>query len=327
MKAEILKILKKERQLYISGEQLSKEIGVTRTAIWKHIQNLRAEGYEIKSIAGKGYKLISSPEIISAEEIKAELDTQYFGNEIAYFDSVGSTNTIAKEMAFQGCNHGQVVIADQQTAGRGRLGRDWISPKETGIWMSIVARPNILPEQAPFITLITAVAVVRALKETLNISAKIKWPNDIILNNKKACGILTEMSLEMDRVNYVVIGIGINVNNSIKDFPWTIRKTAISLNEILGKKVERKVFIRGILENFENLYIESQAGKLEIIDEYKKYSITLGKIVKVTYSCKEIEGTAINITDEGELVIKLDGGTEKKILSGEVSIRGISGYV
>ncbi|MDK2800770.1 MAG: BirA family transcriptional regulator [Clostridiales bacterium] len=329
MKAQILKALKEGSEQYISGEELSNRMGVSRTAIWKYIAALREEGYDIESSPRKGYRLISSPEILSAEEIQAELSTKFFGKEIIYFDTVTSTNTIAKEIAGKDCQDGTVVIADQQTGGKGRLGRNWSSPPHTGIWMSIVLRPDILPFQAPFITILAALAVARSIKQVAQIAPKIKWPNDIILNRKKVCGILTEMSAEIERINYIVVGIGINVNMDAEDFSPEIREMATSIKMVTGQAVQRKVLVRKILENFEEIYVNANNSNLknELMDEYRKYSLTLGSRVKVVYKNQEIKGTAVEVTDEGELIIETDDGVKQKIMSGEVSVRGIYGYV
>ncbi|MDK2811588.1 MAG: BirA family transcriptional regulator [Petroclostridium sp.] len=329
MKAQILKALKENREQYISGEELSNHLGVSRTAVWKYIMALREDGYDIESSSRKGYRLVSSPEILSSEEIQAELSTRFFGKQIVYFDTVTSTNTIAKEIAAEGCQDGTVVIADQQTAGKGRLGRNWDSPPHTGIWMSIVLRPDIIPAQAPFITILAALAVARSLEQVTQVSPGIKWPNDIVLDKRKVCGILTEMSAEIERVNYIVVGIGINVNTDIEDFPAGLQKTAASVKMITGQAVDRKSLVVKILENFEEVYTGAKDMNVRssLMDEYRKYSLTLGSKVKAVYQTQEIEGTAVEITDNGELIIETEDGVRQTIFSGEVSVRGIYGYV
>ena len=329
MKSQILKILKGNTQQYISGEVLSHQLGISRTAIWKYITMLRKEGYYIASSSKKGYRLETIPNILSKEEVQDGLDTIWIGKNIHCYESITSTNTIAKELAAKGCEAGTVVIADQQTMGKGRRGRHWESPAGTGIWMSIVLRPNISPTEAPFLTILTALAVAKAIEEFVDVKPGIKWPNDIIIGNKKACGILTEMNAEIEMVNYVVIGIGINVNMNEEDFPQDIQAVATSLKEAIGKEVSRKLLLQSVLCKIEELYIQSIDEKIKstLIEEYKKYSVTLGHKVKVIYPHRELEGEAMDLTSDGELIIKTSEGQTERIFSGEVSVRGILGYV
>ena len=204
MKAKILKLLKESGNDFLSGEKICEELGVSRAAIWKHIKLIKEEGYEIEAISRKGYRIISSPDILTFEEIKDFLSTKYIGKNIIYYDSIGSTNSIAKKLAESGEKHGTVIISEEQTMGRGRLGRSWISPKYKGIWMSIILRPNVVTENISQITLIGAAAVQKAIMK-MGIKTSIKWPNDIVLNSRKVCGILTEMSGEIDHINYLVM--------------------------------------------------------------------------------------------------------------------------
>ncbi len=327
MKVSILKTLKDQKGQYVSGEALSNRLGVSRTAIWKHIAALREEGHSIESSSRKGYKLLSSPDIILAEEIQAELATGVFGREMIYMDTVSSTNTVAKEKAAENYPEGTVVIANHQTAGKGRLGRKWESARGTGIWMSVILRPDITPAQAPLITIFAALAVARALEQVTGVRPGVKWPNDIVYHKAKVCGILTEMSAEIEQVNYVVVGIGINVHHNIEDYPAAIRETATSLKAVTGRRFERKTIIKNVLEQFEEVYRGTQDVKKELIEEYKKYSLTLGSMVKVTSRDSIIEGEAVEITDEGELMVRTKDGTTHTIFSGEVSVRGLYGYV
>ena len=333
MKALILKALKENINHYISGEQISNQIGVSRTAIWKHISELRHEGYHIESSSRKGYRLISAPEHLSAAEIQAELNTNCFGKNIIYYDTITSTNNAAKEAAAKGCDEGTVVIADRQTAEKGRLGRSWVSPPNSGIWMSVVLRPEILPVQAQFITILAAIAVGRAIEQIAGITIGIKWPNDIVINRKKVCGILTEISAEIEQINYIVLGIGVNVNLDKDDFPDDIKHSAASIKSETGSTVSRKKLVVRILENLESLYKNLYKkefydnAKADLINEYKKYSVTLGNRVKAIYQNKTIEGYAEDITENGELIIRSDNGEQHTILSGEVSVRGLYGYI
>lgn len=326
MKKKILNILRKSKDEYISGERLSEELGITRAGIWKHIKSLKEAGYVIESISNRGYKLISTPDIIDSEEILPLLTTKYIGRNFIHFDEVDSTNVQCRRACSNNPIEGMVVAAEEQTSGKGRLGRSWISPKGTGIWMSIVLKPNISPMVAPRATLIGAAAVYTALKD-MGISVGIKWPNDIVINGKKICGILTEMNAEIERVNYVIMGIGINVN--MESFPDELKEKATSLKNELGNEVDRKKLVANILNNFEVFYEEfKNTGDISrVIEICKEGSLLINKEVRVINGNNEVICTVIDIDDEGELIVKHKDGTIKRVISGEVSVRGIYGYV
>ncbi len=327
MKLKILKSLKSHKDEYISGEELSHKLGVTRTAVWKIITTLRKEGYIIDSSSRKGYKLVSTPGVFSAEEIQMDLSTEILGNKIIYKDTVASTNTIAKDLAVKGEKEGTVVIGNHQTAGKGRLGRTWVSPYGTGIWMSVILRPDIVPTQAPFITILAALAVARSIEQVSGVKSGIKWPNDIVLDKRKVCGILTEMSAEIERVNHIVVGIGINVNIDTNEFPEELKNSATSIKIATGKEIDRKQLVQRILENFESIYIHAQTGRESLLEQYRNYSLTIGHQVKVLWQNSETEGKAIEITEDGELLVETNDGKVIKVFSGEVSVRGLYGYV
>ncbi|QEK11107.1 biotin--[acetyl-CoA-carboxylase] ligase [Crassaminicella thermophila] len=329
MKRKVLEALKKNKDIFISGEELSRKIGVTRTAVWKHIKQLKEEGYEIESISRKGYRLLKEPDTLDPNALIIEIGSNFIGKHIYHFDSVDSTNTIAKKMAAEGAFDGTVIIAEEQIGGRGRLGRSWISPKGTGIWMSIVLRPNIEPTEAAKITQITAAAVANAIRKATGCEVGIKWPNDIIIHNKKVCGILTEMGAELNSVNYIIVGIGINVNVDIKEFPEEVKKIATSIRACVGKEISRKDIVKEILLEFQKLYLDFIENKniKKSIDICKKYSVTLGKQVKIKNRDKEIIAEAIDLTEDGQLLIKNESGEMQTVISGEVSVRGITDYV
>ncbi|MCX8130763.1 MAG: biotin--[acetyl-CoA-carboxylase] ligase [Clostridia bacterium] len=332
----ILHELKRNTPGYVSGEALSETIGVSRTAIWKHIKELKDTGYGIESSSRKGYSLIEYPDVLNAYEIAYGMETKLLGKETVYFDVIDSTNTYAKRLAGEGCTDGTLVVADIQTAGRGRLGREWDSAGGKGIWMSVVFRPSILPEDVQIITLAASVAVVEALRAVCGLKAGIKWPNDILIDGKKVCGILTEINAEMERVNYVVLGIGINVNHEVEDFGDNLRGLATSLKVNSGQKdcrvFKRSEIIKKVLVELERIYFGINSihtynkALADIIRLWKKYSITLGKRVRVTFRGSEFTGTAIDITDDGKLVIDCDDGMRREVISGEVSVRGLLGY-
>lgn len=327
MKDEILKLLKENINKFISGQSISDTLNVSRTAIWKYINQLREEGYKIDSVTRKGYRLTYTPDILTYGEIAEYLKTDYIGRKIVYFDSIDSTNVKAKQLAAEGIKEGTVVISEEQTMGRGRLGRKWISPKRKGIWMSIILRPDINPIDASKVTQIGAAAVWKALKK-VGLAAYIKWPNDIVINSKKVCGILTEMSAELNKINYLVIGIGINVNIDSEEFPKEIKDIATSIKAEIGYDVDRKFIVAEILNNFEELYSELiKHGSIKAsIEICKKASILLGKEIKIITNKGERNAKAIDITDQGELLIEENGQIEK-LVSGEISVRGIYGYV
>jgi len=334
VKDKILQKLKESGSRFISGEGLSSMLNVSRTAVWKCIKELRKQGYVIEASPKKGYRLVSSPDIISPWEIKHNLATGIIGRKIIYLEEVDSTNNYAKTIAAEGCEEGTVVLAESQTCGRGRLGRSWSSAPKTGIYMSVVLRPAIAPEDVQVMTIAASVAVVSAIKKVTGIDAGIKWPNDIILGAKKVCGILTEMNSEMERVNFLVLGIGMNVNQEADDFTGELRETATSLKAFAleeGLHIKsfcRSELIRELLLELEGLYDMVVRGSTkEIIDEWKKHSVTLGKQVKVKGRNFEYRGIAVDITGDGRLSVKCDDGIIREVLSGEVSVRGILGYV
>lgn len=327
MRRNILLMLKKHRDEFISGERISQELGISRTAVWKHINILREEGYEIESMPKNGYKLVSSPDILILEEIEEYLTTNFIGRNIYHFDSLDSTNTKAKEMAMDE-EEGTVVVAEEQIKGKGRLGRNWVSPKGKGIWMSIILKPNMLPSEVAKLTLIGAAAVNKALEE-MGIISYIKWPNDIVIQGKKVCGILTEMSCELNIINYVIMGIGINVNLLKEDFSQELVDKATSLKEITGRDLDRKRLLASVLNYFENLYLPfKQRGDISAtIDISREKSLLIGKEIRILRGNDEKIGRALDIDEQGGLIIEYKDGTREHIFSGEVSIRGLREYI
>lgn len=325
MKDKILQLLKENEKNFISGQLISEKLGVSRTAIWKYINTLKEEGYHIESISKRGYKLLSSPDLLTFEEISNCLNTKYIGRNIMYFQTIESTNNKAKELANKSDN-GTVIISEEQTLGRGRLGRIWTSPKYKGIWMSIILKPDVDPQGVTMVTQIGAAAVVKTLS-SMGIQTYIKWPNDIVLNGKKICGILTEMSGELNKVNYVVMGIGINVNIDKEEFPEELKSVATSLRSEIGNTVCRKELVTNLLNNFEVLYDEfihknSIESSIKIC---RNNSILIGKEVKIIKRNEEYFGKAINLSNTGELIVQYPDGSIEEIVSGEVSIRGLDG--
>lgn len=337
---QILDTLKEHFGQYVSGEALSERLGVSRTAIWKAVGELRSGGYAITASTKKGYCLAQRSDVLSMAEFQHIDQNRRIGRRLEFFNTIDSTNTKAKELAMEGCEDGTVVLADAQTAGRGRLGRSWASATGKGIWMSVVLRPSIPPEEVRLMTLAASAAVVEALERAVGVCAGIKWPNDILLDGKKVCGILTEMNSEMDRVNYLVLGIGINVSHEQEDFPEELQETATSLLLHSRKHVPgdekagshgtllRSDIVRALLESLEERYgdiLEKRSS--EILRIWKSYSVTLGRDVSILTKDSGFTGRAVDITGDGKLVLALPDGSVREVQSGEVSVRGLMGYV
>ena len=319
MTGNILKFLREKE--YISGEALAQKLGISRVAIWKQIQKLKDMGYAIIADQNLGYCLISRPDLLIPQEVQGGLFTKYIGKEIYYFPELKSTNIMAKEKALhraEEINEGTLIIAERQSAGKGRLGREWFSPAG-GIWLSIILYPQLPPSYIPRITLMTAVAVVKAIKMCTQIESQIKWPNDILINKKKVCGILTEMSAELDIINWIVVGIGINVNIDHREFPEDIHENTISLKEVLGKVVLRVKLVQIFLQEFEKYYESLKRREFSsILKEWKLYSHTLGRKIRVDMGKRIVTGEAVNINEEGALILKKENGELVEIISGTV---------
>ncbi len=326
MKNEIIKYLK-ETDGYVSGQELCERLGVSRTAVWKVIRQLEADGYEIEAVRNRGYRLKDSADILNEAEIRAVLTSRWLGQELKFYEETDSTNNEIRRMAENGALQGTLAVAEIQTAGKGRRGRSWNSPKGSGIWHSFLLRPEFAPDRASMLTLLAAMAVRKSIKEVTGLEGMIKWPNDIVVNGKKICGILTEMSTEEDTIRYVVVGIGINANTP--DFPEEIRSTATSLMLELGHPVCRAKLINGIMCAFEEYYdafCETQdMSRLKEI--YNRELVNVEREVKVLAPGGDYTGLSHGINDEGELIVELADGTIREVNSGEVSVRGIYGYV
>ena len=314
MQNKILELLKK-KQGYVSGEEISQHLKISRQALWKHIQELKESGYDITAVPHLGYQLVSLPDRLFAHEITHKLCTRFVGKNIHYFDELSSTMDIATQLGMQGSPEGTLVVAETQSKGRGRLGRHWISPKYKGIYLSIILRPKISPTQASLITLLSAVSICEAVKAITGLEANIKWPNDILLGNKKLGGILTELSAEMDAVRFVIVGIGLNVNNS----KGSLLPAATSFKEQRNEPVSRLELLQEILRRLEANYLLLIEGKSQVIvDAWRRYATTLGRRVKIACQNRQLEGQAIDIDANGGLLVRKDSGLIEKIMSGDV---------
>ncbi|MEG0372140.1 MAG: biotin--[acetyl-CoA-carboxylase] ligase [Clostridium sp.] len=325
MKNIVLEYLK-STDGYVSGEEISNNLNVSRTSIWKNIKKLKELGYNIESSSKKGYRLVSDCDVITGEEITPHLNTKYIGRSIIFHKEIGSTNDEVSILAKKGEGEGLVVLADAQTKGRGRLSRVWEDVKGDNIAMSILLRPSIPPFMAPGITQIVALSVLEGLEKSTGLEFSIKWPNDIILNSKKVCGILTEMDGEMDKLNYIIVGIGINVNQ--EKFSDEISHKATSVYLEKGLKVARSEIIGAILNSFEvNYELFKEKGILEFINRLKASSALIGKDVTISNPFKTYSGRVVDIDNEGYLVVVDENGLTQSVVGGDISIRGQNGYV
>lgn len=322
MKDEILARFLNANGEPISGQALADEFQVSRTAIWKHMQTLKEEGYEFETIKKRGYKLLSVPDKVDMGQLQQFLTTERYGRQMHYYDTVDSTQLVAHELVRSGAPDGTVVIAEHQSAGRGRMMREWESSEGKGIWMTVIIRPNVAPHQAPQFTLVTAVAIVQAMKACFNnFTPEIKWPNDILVNGKKTTGILTEMVAEADRIQALLIGIGINVNQQPEDFPDELQNIATSIAIEEGEQIERVHFVANVLdflEHYSDHYVKNGFGMIKTL--WEQSSGTIGKQVKATTLREVVEGEAISITESGVLEIRQANGEVKSVYSADIEL-------
>jgi len=302
MKADILKALRESGD-YVSGEWLSKELGISRVSVWKHIRNLKQDGYVVEA-SPRGYRLIASPDLLLPYEFP---DLEH---KIHYFGEIGSTMLVARELAKKGVEQGTIIIAESQTSGRGRLNREWFSPRG-GIYFTIILKPEISPIYAPRINLMASVAVAKAIRTFCGLKAELKWPNDVLLAGKKVCGILAELEAEVDAVNFVNLGVGINVNASVSQ----CEKGGTSLRDELGREVSRREFLSTVLKE-----ISEQQALLtgeELLSEWRSLSATLNREVRIVTPGEEIIGRAIDIDTSGALIVKGEDGSLRSAIAGD----------
>lgn len=326
MKEKIL-ICLREADGYVSGQELCGKLGVSRTAIWKNINRLKEEGYEIKAVKNRGYCLVEAPDSVKPQELRGHLSTQWIGNTIYWEETVDSTNTWAKHLAEDGAPHGTVVMADEQIQGKGRRGRQWTMQKGTSIAMTVILKPDMPPERASMLTLVEGLSVAQTIQKLYGLDAGIKWPNDVVVSKRKICGILTEMSAQMDYINYIVIGTGINTN--VREFPEELKDIATSLMIEVGHEVKRAELAAALLEIFENNYeIFAKTWDLSgLCQAYNDILINKDAQVRVLQPGNEYIGTARGIDVMGQLLVEREDQTIEKVYAGEVSVRGLYGYV
>ncbi|MGI2295843.1 biotin--[acetyl-CoA-carboxylase] ligase [Paenibacillus sp. GXUN7292] len=304
---------------FISGAKLSEELGVSRTAIWKQIRKLEAQGYEFEASTKLGYRLVSAPKLINEEQLKKKLRTERFGKQLKLFDAVDSTQNVAREAAENGAAEGALFIAEQQNNGRGRMGRVWISPAGKGIWMSLVLRPDMPVQFAPQLTLLTAVALCTSLREQTRLPIGIKWPNDLLIDRKKISGILLESTAEDTRLKYIIAGIGISVNLCDADYEAEMLSKAVSLRMAAGRQFDREDIIAHFLEKWEQLYdLYKLQGFQAIVPLWESLSVSIGKAAVITTPQGVIIGVPTGLEESGAIKVRLEDGSEKSIFSAEM---------
>ncbi len=314
----ILGFLAESGEDYTSGEALSGKLGLSRTAVWKRVEALRTKGYRIDAVPARGYRLMGVPDRLTSLELAPLLSTRELGRTIHHHESLGSTNEVAFRLAQDGAEHGEVVVAEQQTAGKGRRGRAWVSPPGLNLYFSAILRPELPPQRAPELTLVAAVALAEALRES-GAEAAIKWPNDVQIEGRKVAGILTELSAEPERVHFVVVGVGVNLNSRAEHFPEELREVATSLALAKGERVSRVHFTATLwtrLEEWLDLYLET--GFDAVRARWKALSSTLGQDVLVRTDRQELRGRAEDIDASGALLVRTEEGSLERILAGDV---------
>jgi len=317
----ILELLRENPSAFLSGEEISRRLKVTRTAVWKRMKHLRALGYEIEASTRSGYRLLQSPDLLTPTEVNPILKTKWIGRTIHYFHTIDSTNSKAYELALGGAQEGEVVIAESQEKGRGRLARHWFSPPFSNLYLSVILRPPIPPHQASLITLMAAVATADAIKNFSGLRPLIKWPNDILLKDRKVAGLLNEIHSEADRIHFVILGIGVNLNVDGKMFPKEIRAVATSLKSEMGQTISRKAFLQFLLQELEGWYsVFMKEGGDAILKAWKDRAHIKGRQVKVASFGETLVGVAVDVDSDGALILKTEEG-QKRIVAGDVEYR------
>lgn len=321
MQNQVLSLLKQAGG-YLSGEEISRQLGVSRAAVWKAVKALREKGYVIDSVTNRGYRLSSQPDLLDAAAIQSGLSTRFLGRNIVALEETDSTNEEAKRQGAAGAPDGTLCVAERQTGGKGRLGRAWSSPAGSGVWMSLLLRPSVAPQEATQLTLIVGLSVCQAIRRLTGCQAMIKWPNDIVIGRKKVCGILTELTADMEQIHYVVVGIGINAN--IPQFQGELQKKATSLLLETGQEIDRAGLVQAVLEEFEKNYDRFLTDlTADFITPYEALCVSLNRQVSVVRGGRELTGQSIGLTKEGELRVRMENGDVLEIGSGEVTVQGI----
>jgi BirA family biotin operon repressor/biotin-[acetyl-CoA-carboxylase] ligase len=318
-KEKILNLLRSSKTGFFSGEELARKCGISRTMVWKHIKSLEREGFEIEAVPSQGYRITAAPDILRESDIRPGLKTRVVGKEILLLAEVVSTNTRAMEMASLGAVEGTTVIAETQTGGKGRLGRKWISPNGN-LYLSVIFRPNVPMHKAPLITLMGAVAVASAIRTICGVQAVIKWPNDILISGRKVAGLLTEMSAEQDRIRHIVLGIGVDVNMEMSELPPDVRALTTTLKAEAGQAIDRTALLWQVLRDLDHGYQTFLKQDADVLEEWKKLNMTIGKRVMVSGAGETLEGLAEGIDQEGRLIVRLGDKSVRHVAAGDVTI-------
>jgi BirA family biotin operon repressor/biotin-[acetyl-CoA-carboxylase] ligase len=318
--AQILTALRSTTDHSVSGADLSQKLGISRAAIWARIQDLRELGYDIQASPHLGYRLVSSPDLLHADDLASRLGKiSVIGRDIRVFQETTSTNDVIERFARDGVKEGVVVFAESQTKGRGRLGRKWLSPSTKGLWFSVLLRPSLRPQEATQLTVASATALRRAIQNQTGLKAGIKWPNDILLNGRKAAGILTEMAAEVDRVKHVILGIGVDVNLNVGDFPADLRKTITSLKIEMDKPVSRSELAVEILRELDADYHRVCSGAFDAVaNEWEEHCTTIGQVVSIQTGNRHVRGRAESLAEDGALLVRTEHGHLERIVGGDV---------
>jgi BirA family biotin operon repressor/biotin-[acetyl-CoA-carboxylase] ligase len=320
--AQILSALRSAENGGVSGAELADRLGISRAAVWARIEDLRKLGYDIEAGPHVGYRLLNDPDVLHADDLIARLGkTKVIGRDIQVFEQTTSTNDVVEKLARDGVKEGVVVFAEAQTKGRGRLGRQWMSPARKGLWFSILLRPELRPQETTQLTVAAATALWRAIRAETGITAEIKWPNDILIRGKKVVGILTELSAEVDRVKHVTLGVGVDVNLSASEFPSDLRKIATSLRVESGKPISRPELATAILRELDRDYARICAGQFAALaDEWEQHCTTIGKNVAIQIGERKMRGRAEALDDDGALLIRTEHGHLERIIGGDVTL-------
>lgn len=319
---QILAALRGAGDCGVAGTELSSKLDISRAAVWARIEELRKLGYEIEASPHHGYRLMSSPDLLHADDLRSALGKSVIiGRDIRVFEETTSTNDVVEKLARDNVKEGAVVFAESQTKGRGRLGRKWISPLKKGLWLSVLLRPAMRPAQVTQLTVASATALARAIRKQTGLRPNIKWPNDILIGGKKLAGILTELNAEVDKVRYVILGMGINVNHALADFPPELRKLATSVKLEKGEPQDRARLAVQILQELEVDYRRIQEGKFEAVaDEWEEQCGTLGQQVVIHVGDRTIRGTAESLDQDGALLLRTQHGHLERIIGGDVTL-------
>jgi BirA family biotin operon repressor/biotin-[acetyl-CoA-carboxylase] ligase len=321
--AQILRALRSVGEEAVSGADLAARLGISRAAVWARIEELRAVGYEIQASPHGGYRLRSTPDVLHGDDMLALLDSgMVIGRDIRVFQETTSTNDVAEKLGRDGVKEGVAVFAESQTKGRGRLGRSWVSSQGKGLWFSVLLRPTLSPQAATQMTIASATALARALNQSAGVQCEIKWPNDILVRERKLCGILTEMSAELDKINYLVLGIGVNVNFEESDFPAELRNIATSLAIETGRKFKRAEIAAIVLRELDRDYARVRAGEFEsVASEWEDQCTTIGRNVEIACGKRLVHGRAESLDREGALLVRTQHGHLERIIGGDVTLR------